>query len=85
VHPEEISRSRTIAAAAVVIFLAACPNAQAAGAQSMHPFRQMDRDRNGTVSRAEFLQFMSRRFSRLDTNRNGKLEPKELRPLAREK
>jgi Ca2+-binding EF-hand superfamily protein len=72
--------NRRIAAAAIVVLFAASPSAQAAGAPSMHSFHQMDRDRNGTVSRAEFLQFMSRRFNRLDTNHNGKLEPNELRP-----
>jgi hypothetical protein len=45
--------------------------------------RQMDTNRNGTVSKREFLQFMSRKFNRLDTNRNGKLERSELGPLIR--
>jgi Ca2+-binding EF-hand superfamily protein len=60
-------------------------SAQAAGSQSGHSsqsqslLRQMDTDRNGTVSKTEFLQFMSRRFNRLDKNHNGKLERNELR------
>jgi Ca2+-binding EF-hand superfamily protein len=59
-------------------------SAQAAGSQSFHSsplLRQMDTDRNGTVSKAEFSHFISRRFYRLDKNRNGKLEHNELRPL----
>jgi len=52
-----------------------------------HLLRQMDTDRNGTVSKDEFQNFMVRTgrtsptFERLDTNHNGKLERKELRPL----
>jgi len=68
----------------IVAVIAACfgGSAQAAGSQSFHSsplLRQMDTD--GTVSKAEFLQFMSRRFNRLDKDHNGKLEPNELRPL----
>jgi Ca2+-binding EF-hand superfamily protein len=72
---------------AVVIAVLFAGSAQAAGSQSGHSsqtqslLRQMDTDRNGTVSRTEFLHFMGRRFNRLDVNRNGKLEIKELRPL----
>jgi Ca2+-binding EF-hand superfamily protein len=52
-----------------------------------HLLRQMDTDRNGTVSKEEYGHFMVRAgwtgppFERLDTNRNGKLERNELRPL----
>jgi Ca2+-binding EF-hand superfamily protein len=46
-----------------------------------HPLPTRDTDRSGTVSKHEFLQFMSRKFERLDTNRNGKLERNELRSL----
>jgi Ca2+-binding EF-hand superfamily protein len=83
-----------IAAAAIVIVFAETPKSEAVGSQSSHWFNQMDRDKNGSVSRTEFVQFMSRRvnrvetrflsqrFNRLDTNHNGRLEGNELRPSA---
>jgi Ca2+-binding EF-hand superfamily protein len=43
--------------------------------------RMMDKDQNGSVSKEEFLQFMGREFDRLDTDKSGSLEPKELRPI----
>jgi len=73
----------------MTFLFAASPGAQAAGSQSSHwsqsgsLLRQMDTDRNGTVSKREFLQFMRRKFYRLDTNHNGKLERNELRRLTR--
>jgi len=41
--------------------------------------RMMDTDKSGTVSKDEFLQFMSETFSRLDVNKNDRLEREELR------
>jgi Ca2+-binding EF-hand superfamily protein/mono/diheme cytochrome c family protein len=41
--------------------------------------RMMDADKSGTVSKDEFLRFMSEMFSRLDVNKNGRLEREELR------
>jgi hypothetical protein len=38
----------------------------------------MDKDQNGKVSRAEFMSFMSAEFDRLDVNKNGELDVKEL-------
>ena len=43
--------------------------------------RMMDRDKNGTVSKEEFMDFMSRTFDRLDVNKSGQLEPQELHRL----
>jgi Ca2+-binding EF-hand superfamily protein len=83
-----------IAAAAIVIVFAETPRSEAAGSQSSHWFYRMDRDKNGSVSRTEFVQFMSRRVNRvetrflslrfncLDANHNGRLERNELRPPA---
>ena len=77
-----------VAAAAIAVMRVGPPSTQAAGstiygsgAGSVHLLRQMDTDRNGIVSKHEFLQFMSRTFEGLDTNRNGRLEQNELRRL----
>jgi Ca2+-binding EF-hand superfamily protein len=43
--------------------------------------RLMDKDLNGTVSKTEFIEFMSAAFDRLDVNRDGRLEPNEVRPM----
>jgi len=40
--------------------------------------RLMDKDKNGVVSKEEFLQFMSKEFDRLDVNRNEQLERREM-------
>ncbi|MGO9437447.1 MAG: hypothetical protein ACLPH3_21875 [Terracidiphilus sp.] len=38
----------------------------------------MDTDKNGKVSRAEFMSFMAAEFDRLDVNHDGELDVKEL-------
>ena len=38
----------------------------------------MDQDRNGKVSRQEFMSFMEAEFERLDINKDGELDVKEL-------
>ena len=45
----------------------------------------MDQDKNGTVSKQEFLTFMSQTFDRLDVSQKGYLEPPQLAPLAKTK
>jgi Ca2+-binding EF-hand superfamily protein len=42
-----------------------------------HLMHLMDRDRNGQVSKAEFMQFMEQEFDRLDRDRNGQLNSDE--------
>jgi Ca2+-binding EF-hand superfamily protein len=44
--------------------------------------RLMDKDQNGVVSKEEFMEFMSRTFDRIDADKNGTLEPKELQQTA---
>jgi hypothetical protein len=39
--------------------------------------RMMDRDRNGAVSKGEFLQYMSQTFHRRDVNKSGQLEARD--------
>ena len=41
----------------------------------------MDADKNGVVSKDEFLNYMSRVFDRLDVNNSGELERDELQHL----
>lgn len=41
----------------------------------------MDKDRNGKVSRAEFLKFMNAEFDLLDVNKDGQLDPDETAQL----
>jgi hypothetical protein len=38
----------------------------------------MDTDKNGKISRQEWMDFMSAEFDRLDTDKSGELDPKEL-------
>jgi Ca2+-binding EF-hand superfamily protein len=38
----------------------------------------MDADKSGTVSKKEFMEFMEAEFDRLDTNKDGVLDVKEL-------
>ena len=38
----------------------------------------MDTDKNGKISRAEFMRFMEAEFNRLDKDKSGELDPKEL-------
>jgi Ca2+-binding EF-hand superfamily protein len=41
----------------------------------------MDKDKNGKVSRAEFMAFMAAEFDRLDVNKDGELDVQELTRL----
>ena len=45
----------------------------------------MDQDKNGVVSKEEFLTFMSQTFDRLDVAQKGYLEAPQLMPLAKTK
>jgi Ca2+-binding EF-hand superfamily protein len=38
----------------------------------------MDTDKNGKISKQEWMTFMSAEFDRLDVNKSGELDPKEL-------
>jgi Ca2+-binding EF-hand superfamily protein len=62
-NPEELSRSRI----------------RVAGEELVRQLlRLMDKDRNGQVSRAEFMSFMEAEFNRLDVDHSGELSPGEL-------
>ena len=38
----------------------------------------MDTDKNGKISRKEYMEFMEKEFDRLDKDKSGELDPKEL-------
>jgi hypothetical protein len=38
----------------------------------------MDTSKNGKISKQEYMDFMEAEFDRLDKNKNGELDPKEL-------
>jgi Ca2+-binding EF-hand superfamily protein len=38
----------------------------------------MDTDKNGKISKKEFMDFMAAEFDRLDKDKSGELDPKEL-------
>jgi hypothetical protein len=38
----------------------------------------MDTDKNGKISKQEYMTFMAAEFDRLDVNHDGELDPKEL-------
>jgi hypothetical protein len=38
----------------------------------------MDTDKNGKISKTEFMKFMEAEFDRLDKDKSGELDPKEL-------
>jgi len=43
--------------------------------------RLMDKDKDGTVSKNEFMNYFSQRFDRLDVDHNRRLMRDELRPM----
>jgi len=45
-------------------------------------FFLMDRDKNCKISKQEWMSFMSAEFDKLDTNKSGDLDPKELAQLS---
>jgi hypothetical protein len=44
-------------------------------------FLLMDTDKDGKISKQEWMSFMSSTFDQLDQNKTGKLDPKELSQL----
>jgi Ca2+-binding EF-hand superfamily protein len=56
-------------------------NLEAGTAQTKQLLRLMDQDKNGKVSRQEFMNFMAAEFDRLDKNKDGELDVAELSQL----
>jgi Ca2+-binding EF-hand superfamily protein len=44
----------------------------------------MDTDKNGKISKAEFIKFMEAEFDRLDKDKSGELDAKELTRISHE-
>jgi hypothetical protein len=49
-----------------------------AAAAAKHLLQLMDTDKNGKISKEEWMKFMEAEFERLDTNHDGELDVKEL-------
>jgi len=71
----------------LVLFLAAAPASRAsdrsdrlaaADVNARELLTQMDADKDGKVSKAEFMRFMEQEFDRLDINHDGVLDVAEL-------
>jgi EF hand len=54
---------------------------EAGDTQAERLLSRMDRDRDGEVSKQEFLDYMSAEFDRVDTNKDGKLDADELKQM----
>lgn len=67
------------AAASTPAFAVKARNVALGEAQAQQLLRLMDVDKNGKVSRAEFMNFMAAEFDRLDVDHSGELTVKELR------
>jgi EF-hand domain pair len=63
-------------------FAASKPTAAAAASDVRQLLRLMDKDRNGAVSRDEFMQFMSQSFDRFDVDRTCGIDSKEASNVA---
>lgn len=51
---------------------------QLAASQVKQLLLLMDTDKNGKISKQEWMSFMEAEFDRLDTDKSGELDPKEL-------
>lgn len=69
-----------LAAAADSVW-AADTKVQAADAETKQLLLLMDQDRNGKISKQEFINFMTAEFDRLDMNHDGELDVYELTGL----
>ncbi len=78
---------RAMAAVVATVITGAPCHAGATTSGSNHMLSRMDTNKNGTVSREEYAQFLGHRdptgrgFNYLDVNHNGKIENNELRRI----
>ena len=66
------------ASAAATEVSANSPQVAAGTAEAMKLLRLMDTNKNGNISRTEYMAFMAAEFDRLDIDHNGELDIKEL-------
>ena len=86
----DVSKKATFLFVTVVLMVAAAaagqrastPKAQDKKALGVGEVKEllllMDTDKNGKISRQEYMQFMQAEFNRLDVDKSGELDPKEL-------
>jgi hypothetical protein len=68
-------------AAGVAFAQTSSPMAPSESEAVVQLLKLMDQDKNGKVSKAEFMKFMSAEFDRLDVDSNGELDVNELAGL----
>jgi EF hand len=86
-----MSRNRQLGLVVAVLIVAAIGSQAALGvdptkvesglSQTKQLLKLMDADRSGKVSKQEFMHYMEAEFDRLDVNKDGELDVKELNGL----
>jgi hypothetical protein len=81
-HGVDMSKKKMMILATVIVGLAtagfAAPRVDQGLKQTMQLLVLMETDQNGKVSKAEFMKFMEGEFDKLDVNKDGELDVKEL-------
>lgn len=75
----KVSRIALLVAAVVALGLA--PLAHAQGQKGMENVMTMDTDKDGMISKAEFMRMMEARFDAMDKNKTGKLTPQQVQQV----
>lgn len=73
-----VAISLGVGAASTPAFAVSARGVAAGEGQTRELLRLMDTDKNGRVSRQEFMRFMEAEFDRLDVDHSGELTVKEL-------
>jgi Ca2+-binding EF-hand superfamily protein len=61
--------------------LAPIAHAQTGQSKSMEAVKTMDADKDGMISRAEFVGMMERRFDTMDKTKTGRLTPAQVQEV----
>jgi len=73
-----VTTALVVGAASSPAFAVSPGGVTAGEAQARELLKLMDTDKNGKVSRQEFMRFMEAEFDRLDVDHNGELSVQEL-------